>query len=225
MATDNQQTVRIRWLFGNKNIQVEMLSAITSMISTFVGVAALFIGVWQFNLSLEKTDIQIKFLENEKIERNAENRPIVRFVDFTVDKEPHNWSFKSNLVNEGKRQADSLITTCQVLAYDGSENLSNSYIVPMYERMVIKQNGLFPQESLRDSKKFDRIDLDVYLVRIDITYRDVVSKDKYPLTKYFKIDLKEQPVKITDYYEEQKYSDNRYHDEFHRVFDVYFPHK
>ncbi|MES2826714.1 MAG: hypothetical protein V4687_01100 [Bacteroidota bacterium] len=222
MSSENRNTIKFKF-FGRREVPVEVFTAMTSLVSTAVGVLALVLGSWQFSKSLEKTDEQITFLKHEIIERNQENRPLVRATEYNVETTDREWHFNITFVNDGKRQADSMIIRHTVLAYDGNENLANSNIIPMYDQYQVKHGGLFPSEILKDSKPFDRIDHDIYLVRFDIEYRDVVSNDPYPLIKYYKIDLNYAPAKVREYYDEQKHSDSQLHDGFHQVFDIYFP--
>jgi hypothetical protein len=223
MEPNNRNRIRFRRLFGDREISIDLITALSALFSTVVSIIALIVGMWQFSASIEKTDAQIKFLQDERIERQAENRPIVRVTDVSIDRSEYFWTFKCRLINDGKRQADSLIILNQVLAYDGSENLSDSYIVPMYDRQIIKGGGLFPQGSFPDTKTFERLDRDIYLVRIELTYTDVVSHLQYPAYYYFKIDLNQEQPEIKDYYGDQQHSDAHHHDEFHKIFNIYFP--
>ncbi|WP_316795222.1 hypothetical protein [Pedobacter agri] len=219
MEAQNQNNIKI-WWFGR--VRVEVFSAMTALVSTLIGIVALIMGVWQFNKSLDKTDEQIKFLKNETIERNEENRPLVRLRDFTCTNDGGTWHYKFDIKNEGKRQADSMIIYERVLAYDGNENLSKSDIIPIYSRNSQKQGGLFSNEDFFQSRVLDAMFKDMYLVQVDVKYVDVVSRLPYRHTGYYKVDLRFPEPVVTPYYEDQKHSDQQLHKEFHQVFEVYF---
>ncbi len=220
---ENRNTVTFHNIFGRQEINIDLFSAISGILSTIVAIVALIIGLWQFNLTYDKTEEQINFLKKETIERNAENRPIIRVKTFNITKTDNTWKYNAVLVNDGKRQGDSLMVSEYILSYDGAESLSDSFIVPVYSSKTVRGIGLYTTEEMPFSKQFERIYLDTYLLRLEIKYRDIVSKEPYATTMFYRIDNRHTPTKITWYYEEMKHSLPIKHKEFHQIFDLYFP--
>lgn len=156
-------------------------SVISSVVSSCAAIVAIFIGVIQFNKSIEKTDQQIELIEKEAQLRIEENRPLIsinknKVYDFKSIKQ-----YQLVIGNIGNRPAFDIEIKSSVVSLD--KNLSNPVIKE--DSIYTYTNSINKEQEVRFVGNLELDNNYIYFIKTQVSYVDEVFSKQNPYTQSF----------------------------------------
>lgn len=167
------------------------IASIGTIISSITAVVAIFIGIFQFNKSIDKTDKQIELIQQETQSRFEENKPLITINKNFVAGLKGNKQFKLVIENIGTRPAYDVYLRSIVIS--ANSDFSDSIIAA--ESTFSFSN---PLNKGQEIEFFGNIPLKktiYYFIKIKIDFFDNNTKSKQALSQefYFKwTDIKDK---------------------------------
>lgn len=183
----------------------DLVSTLCNILSIVLSITALYIGISQFEKSLDRTDKQIDILISERNRQIDSDRPLLTVSPGKIEvykvrpfDYPPGWYYKMNISNIGTRPAHGLNVAGIVLPTGKDLKEVDSII----KSQTFYINPINKDQSIEFVGGANLKNLKTYYLKLVIEYSDKVTNRKYTEVFYYKADLHEL------------FRDNEYIDEF-----------
>jgi hypothetical protein len=102
----------------------EVLAQFSTLVSTILGVLAIYIGINQFDSAIKRADAQIEFTKLETHDRQLQTRPVLTLTPEIFD-DIDSIGYYIDIKNTGSRAPDSLIIHTSIIDFIDTETYNN----------------------------------------------------------------------------------------------------
>ena len=173
----------------------EVLSHISTLLATIISVLALFFGIYQYNVSIEKTDEQIEIMRLERKRLIGEGRPLITIDHFEIENTneepppnyPKYWVCSLFIKNIGIRPALDLTLQTTVLASNIEEYyFEDTASLKILSSDTINYSNPFPNQFMYgETLSINHGNYKRYRIKATLKYRDEYTDSLYSIDYYY----------------------------------------
>jgi hypothetical protein len=169
-----------------------------------VGVLAIYIGIKQFNMAIDRADAQIEFTKLETHDRQLQTRPNL-VVEPQLVNDVDSIGFYIDIKNTGIRAPDSLVVRTTTLDFIGLETYKSEYYHSTSQQIEYNLNDHIIAD-FQIEGAFVKTQRGEYTLEIDTKYHDpVLNLWSYDTDYYYvKADMKLRKVDDLTPYKKSK---------------------